>query len=594
MIGFLHPWALAGLAATAIPLLLHLLARREPPTIVFPAVRYLITTTREHQRRLKLQHLLLLLLRTLLLAALVLAAAGPTTPRGGVAGHAPSALVLVVDNSASSGAIVAGTARLAQLQSAGRAVLARATPDDALWLLTADGVPRRGDRQTLGPELNALTVSSRRLDLGAALGLAREILAPENRPGEVVLLTDLQASAVSPGDPGVPLTVGRPADPPPHNIGISRLETGPQPWAATGGRITVTITGDSGPTVPVAAQLGTRPARQALARFGGHAVLALPGVPVGWWILTAELDPDELRLDDRRVAVVRVAPVARVNWDSGGRFVAAACQVLMTNHRIASGDQVTVGRLGRGSSIVLPPEDPAAIGALNRSLAARGVTWSFGAPVAEPASSDSGPLLGRIRVQRRYRLESRESGRTGVLATAGGAPWLVRSGNVLILGSRLDPDWTELPTSAGFMPFMDALVNRLARGEVALADGAPGDPLPLPDLITAVRLGEREWRVEGGGVFRPVETGAYYLVVGDDTVGAITANVDPRESLLARAPDRQVRRLWPDARIVSLEDAGSGAFSSAARGDLRGPLLWLALALGLGEVALASVWRRQP
>src|SRR5215212_6442003 len=136
MIGFLHPWALVGLAAAAIPILLHLLARREPPTVVFPAVRYLITTTREHQRRLKLQHLLLLLL-TLLLAALVLAAAGPTTPRGGVAGHAPSALVLVLDNSASSGAIVAGTARLSQLQETGRAVLARATPDDALWLLTA-------------------------------------------------------------------------------------------------------------------------------------------------------------------------------------------------------------------------------------------------------------------------------------------------------------------------------------------------------------------------------------------------------------------------------------------------------------------------
>ena len=36
MIGFLHPWALAGLAAAAIPVLLHLLARREPPTVVFP------------------------------------------------------------------------------------------------------------------------------------------------------------------------------------------------------------------------------------------------------------------------------------------------------------------------------------------------------------------------------------------------------------------------------------------------------------------------------------------------------------------------------------------------------------------------------
>ena len=91
MIGFLHPWALAGLAAAAIPLVLHLLARREPPTVVFPAVRYLITTTREHQRRLKLQHLLLLLLRTLLVIALVLAAAGPTLPRSGVAGHAGAA-----------------------------------------------------------------------------------------------------------------------------------------------------------------------------------------------------------------------------------------------------------------------------------------------------------------------------------------------------------------------------------------------------------------------------------------------------------------------------------------------------------------------
>jgi len=594
MIGFLHPWALAGLAAAAIPLLLHLLARREPPTVVFPAVRYLITTTREHQRRLKLQNLLLLLLRTLLLAALVLAAAGPTTPRGGVAGHSPSALVLVIDNSASSGAIVAGTARLAQLQAAGRSVLARATPDDALWLLTADGIPRRGDRQTLAPELDALTVSSRRRDLGASLGLAREVLAPEARPGEIVLLTDLQASAVSPASLGVPLTVGRPDDPPPHNTGISRLETGPQPWAAGGGRVTVTLAGDSGAASPVAARLGTRPARQALARAGGDVVLSLPGVPAGWWILTAELDPDELRLDDRRVAVVRVAPVARVDWDSGGRYVAAACEVLMTNHRISRGDEVTIGRLGRGSSIVSPPDDPAAVGALNRALAARGVTWSFGTPIAAPTSTDSGTLLGRVRVQRRYGLESRGSGRTGVLATVGGAPWLVRSGNVLILGSRLDPDWTELPTSAGFMPFMDALVNRLSRGEVALADGAPGDPLPLPDLVTAVRQGEREWRVEGGGIFRPAGTGAYYLIAGGDTVGAISANVDPRESLLTRAPDRQVRRLWKDARIVSLDDAGSGAFSSAARGDLRGPLLWLALLLGLGEVALASVWRRQP
>jgi hypothetical protein len=592
VIGLLHPWALLGLLAAGIPILLHLLARREPPTVVFPAVRYLITTTREHQRRLKLQHLLLLVLRTLLIVALVLAAAGPTVPRRGVAGHGPSALVVIVDNSPSSGVVVAGSARLAQLQAAAREAIGRATPDDALWLLTADGIPRRGDRATLVAEVDALAVSSRRLDLGAALGVAQEVLGGQPRPGEIALLTDLQATAVSPAVVSAPLWIGRPDEPPPPNLGIARLETGPQPWSVDGGRLTVALAGDSGRTVPVTARLANRPARQALAQVGSGAAIALAGVPPGWWRAEADLDPDELRLDDRRVGVVRVAPVARVDWDSASRFVAAACEVLAANRRIARGTEVTVGRLARGRSVVLPPEDPAAVGALNRALAARGVSWRFGTPILATATVDSGPLMGRVTVQRRYQLESGGSGRTGVLATVGGAPWLVRSGDVVLVGSRLDPAWTELPVSAGFMPFMDALVNRLARGEVSLTDGAPGDPVALPDLVSDIRQGERDWRVEGGGLFRPGEPGAYYLVAGEDMVGAITANVDPRESRLAPAADAQVRRLWPTARVTSLSQVGGEVFGAAARGDLRGLLLWLALLLALAETALASLWRR--
>lgn len=593
MIEFLHPWALAGLAGAAIPVLLHLLARREPPTVEFPAVRYLIATTQEHLHRLKLQNLLLLAARTLLIVAIVLAAAGPTVARSGLPSHAPGALALIVDNSPSSGVVVGGSTRLASLLGAARAVLSRATPNDALWLITADGVPRGGDADGLRSRLGALPVSSYRLDLGSALGVAMGALATDARPGEVVLLSDLQASAVSPADVTVPLIVGRSDDQSVRNAGIGRLETGPQPWSTDGGRITVSLVGDSVRAAPVSARLGERPARQALAS-GGTAVFPPIMAPAGWWTATAELDPDEFRLDDRRLGAVRVAPVARVDWDSASRYVAAACEVLESNHRIMRGNEVTVGRLARGGSIVMPPADPAEIGALNRALAARGVSWSFGAPVAGgAAATDSGALTGRVRVLRRYALEPSASGRTGVLATVGGAPWLARSGNVLLIGSRLDPEWTDLPVSAGFMPFMDALLNRLARGEVAIAEGAPGDPITVPDLVTSVRQGEREWNVEGGGLFRPRDVGVYYLVAGDDTVGAVSANLDPRESRLARASDAQVRHLWKGARIMALDQAGPAAFSASVRGDLRGTLLWLALALGLLEMVLASALRRR-
>jgi len=163
---------------------------------------------------------------------------------------------------------------------------------------------------------------------------------------------------------------------------------------------------------------------------------------------------------------------------------------------------------------------------------------------------------------------------------------------VLLLGSRLEPTWTELPVSAGFMPFIDVLLNRLARGELTIANAAPGDVIELPDLVTTVRQGEREWQVEGGGKFRPSDLGEYYLLAGRDTVGALSVNPDPRESLLAPASESDIRRLWKGAQVVDLTEVGGFAFSSASRGDLRGALLWSALVLGLLELGMASGWRR--
>jgi hypothetical protein len=594
VIAFLHPWVLLGLPLAALPLLLHLVTRREPPTVEFPAVRYLVQVTREHSRRLRLRHWLLLAVRTLLVLVLVLAAAGPTAPLGEAASHAPSALVLVLDNSPSSGAVVGGVPRLLELKAAARRMLEAAMPGDALWLVTADAPIRRGTRDELLGAVDRIEVSDRRLDLGEAVALAGTVVRGDPRPGAIALLSDLQATALGPAEPAVPLVVVRLAEPPPPNTGLSRIAPGPQPWTTEGGVVTVEAVGDPGRAVPVSVQLAARPPRQALVTPGTAAAFPVPGTVPGWWPLRASKDPDELRSDDERIGVVRIAPVATVRWSPGDRFVSAAAQVLEAAGRLRRGAGVTLGQLGPGASVIWPPADRAEAGALNRALAGRGSAWRFGTLLETASETDSGSLLGRERIARRYTLESTRDGPPqGVIVTAGGTPWLVRSGDLVLIGSRLEPEWTDLPVSTRFVAFLDALVNRVTRGELVLQDGAPGDPVPLPDQADAVVSGDRRWNVEGGAAFRPPAVGVYYVLADRDTIGAIIANPDPRESILAPADPGAIRALWRGARVVHPGQAAGAAFAGAGRASLQGPLLWAALLLGMVEVALASGGRRR-
>jgi len=590
--GFLHPAWLWALPAAGLPLILHLIARRQPPTVPFPAVRYLQQVTREHQRRLKLQHWLLLLVRTLLILALVLAAAGPTVARDGLPGHAPAALVLILDNSPSSGAVSGGTPVLEPLREAAHAVLEKATPDDAVWLLGADGIARRAPAAELRAAVDSVQPSEFRLDLGDALRQADAILADAGRPSEIVLLSDLQESALSAAEIRTPTLVGISERATPANLGVALLDPGPQPWSPGEGRVRVTLSGDSGKSAPMVLQLGDRPGRPRLAGAGATIEAPLEAPAPGWWTVTAQLDPDEFRADDRRQSVVRVAPVARAHWDSGDRYLDAAASTLRQGGRLRDGSEVSIGSLGDGPSIVLPPTDIATLGALNRRLERRGVPWRFGGPVTLEQLTDSGALVGAVRVTRRFRLVYAGGAPRGVEATVAGEPWIVRAGSVVLVGSRFDPAWTALPMSASFVPLLDALANRIVRGEAPLLLGAPGAPLPLPDAADAVRREAQRWTVEGGAPWRPPARGIYFVQSGSDTIGAVAVNLDPRESLLTPATPTRIHALWPGARLVPLARVREASFGAGARGQLRGPLLWAALLLGFLEVVLASVRRR--
>lgn len=603
MIGFTAPWVLLGLAAAAFPVLLHLFARREPPTVLFPATRYLAETARAHHRRLTLQHWLLLLVRTLLIVALVLAAAGPTLPSGGASTHAPAALAIVLDNSLSSAATGGGTPVLEQLRGPALAILTAARADDALWLITADGLPRRGSADELGAVVNGLAPAPRRLDLGAAVTLAREAMASERLPQSVVVLSDMQASALSAAAGPGPVVVLHPEGPTVANLGLAAISAGRQPWGPDGGRVGATLAGTPDQRAALSVQVGNRPPRRQLGA-GGATVSAPSGaLPAGWWPVRAELEPDELRPDDTRHTAVRVAEAARASWRSEDRFLATAAEVLLANRRLARGTDLTLGSLGPGASIVMPPADPAVVGALNRSLAARGAGWRYGDIAPGSSAIDSGPVLGRHEVARRYALlptQGRTGARTqggkdvtGVLVTAGGAPWAVRTGNTILLGSRLEPGWLALPLSAEFVPFVDFLANRAVRGEIVLLDVPPGDPVPLPDAATAVVRDGRTRGVEGGAAFRSAETGLHFILAGRDTIGVVAVNPDPRESVLERAQDAEVRRLWAGARVARLDRAAGAAFSVGGRADLRGAFLLLAGLLAIADAVLAGAGARR-
>src|SRR6516162_10332536 len=100
---FVFPILLGGLALAAIPLILHLIVRRQPKRLPFPAFRFLVQQHRSNQRKLRLRHLLLLALRVFLIAAMCLLLARPRLFHRvlGLDGERPVQAVLLFDTSAS-------------------------------------------------------------------------------------------------------------------------------------------------------------------------------------------------------------------------------------------------------------------------------------------------------------------------------------------------------------------------------------------------------------------------------------------------------------------------------------------------------------
>jgi hypothetical protein len=213
--------------------------------------------------------------------------------------------------------------------------------------------------------------------------------------------------------------------------------------------------------------------------------------------------------------------------------------------------------------------------------------------VAVTGRTDSGALLpAREAVSRRVVLEP-AGGSGDVLASVDGAPWLVHTGDLLLLGSRLDPDWTAIPLSASFVPFIDAIVTRASRGDTPMPDAMAGAPVAMLDRVSAVGHDGVVSPIAANAPWRPPGPGVFHLLAAADTIGAVSVHLDPRESNLSRATDGAIRSLWSGVAVAGLSDGPALAFATGGRGDLRGALLLLALGCALGETALVGRVRKR-
>ncbi|MCP5156105.1 MAG: BatA domain-containing protein [Ectothiorhodospiraceae bacterium] len=327
--GLLSPWMLLGLAAIAVPVLVHLAEREERSGRAFPSLMFLRRVPLRERRRKHLRDLPLLLLRALAVAAAVLAFAGPYLTAVEVAPTADGSVdrVILLDRSYS----MRIGERWARAEAAvedeagkagGRARVALVEFDHAarvLQPLAADPAAVRGALAGLGPGHGGS-------DLSAGLAAAEHLLADsEAASREVVLVTDLQRRSVESlprlAD-GIALRlvpVVESGDAPPANLALMEARAVSPPAEGGPGRLTVRVRASGGaPTPPRRMTLeveGQVVAEATVAVAPGEDVVVdLPLVPASDRSLVARLrlEPDDLDADDEWYLVVAPDRALRV------------------------------------------------------------------------------------------------------------------------------------------------------------------------------------------------------------------------------------------------------------------------------------------
>ena len=569
---FLSPLFLAGAAAAAIPVLLHLLKKEPEARVQFAAVKLLKKAPVEHTQRRHLRELILLALRVTALILLALAFARPFFVSG-AASTSTGVTVVALDTSYSMSA----PGRFEHAKQLAKDAIARAPSSDLVGVVSFDDAAQIVMKPGTDRVLAASTIDEATAGFGAtryrgALSAAAQSLA--GRRGTIVVVTDLQENGWDAGDratvpEGTRIEVAEVGAAPP-NLAVTAVR-------ALADRVVASVHngGDRPREARVHLAIDGRAAGEAVVPLGpnqsGDATFA--GAPRGTAAVVRVEDPGGIAADDVRYALIggvsrpsvlvvtgsgdmsreafyvqhalaagtpgnaafqvsgvsgaqlsswtddRVAPHAAVFLLSTRGLERRGREVLSTYARTGGGLLIAAGAdvdgdivadvLGPGSTLRVATVDNAR--PVARALAPADVRH----PIFQ-AFSGNATTLGLVRFDRASRIAG--SGcQTLARFTTGDAAFLecpAGDGRALVLAADLDNKWSDFPLHATFVPFLHEIVGYLASARAHASDYV------IADAPAGVKK----------------EPGIASIVVA--TQGAATrqiaVNVDPRESDPAR------------------------------------------------------------
>jgi hypothetical protein len=414
---FLAPLFFAGLAALAVPVLIHLIQRERKNVVQFPSLMFVKRIPYSSIRRRRIHNWALLMLRLAAIALIVAAFARPffrSTALAAATGGARD-IVVLLDRSYSMGhgdqwdrARRAANDAVATMNSGDRAALVTFASAAEI------AVQPTNEPARLQSQIAAATLSASGTRLGPALKLAGSLLAASNYPRrEVIIVSDFQRSGWTPGD-GLRLPVGTTVTPiavaaeNTRNVAVSPV-TIQRDQASGQDRITVTAnllnrSADTITNAPVALEIDGRVVQTASVTMEPYAAASTAFPPI---IVTAANTRGTVRIGDDALtednafhfvlSPPRPVPVILVN---GAR--AARDQSLYLARALAIGespkfevttssvDDLTDDALSRARLVILNDASPgdAVTTRLQRYVEnGGGLLVAFGSQAAWPASA---------------------------------------------------------------------------------------------------------------------------------------------------------------------------------------------------------------